>query len=429
VKIGLHALGASARIVATSLRSRKALAWALTDQLIVSAANFLTTIVVARALGIEDFGYFALTWAVLLFGQSLLSAFIVFPMMSILPQLDASTRAAYLPPYVSLAALTAIIVPIAAVPPLLVFLSTTISSSLLGTMVPLVVASVALQAHEILRRLAFALGRPERGTLSDVVRYLALGAGLWLIVSNFQVDAGIVFWLQGGAALAGTAACIGIVPLPSPELSSIVGVARRHWSSARWLLGSAVLSWVTANWLYLVVGQFVGAGAIGGIRASETLMGVFSVLVQSLQNVVPVNAARRLHAGGPVDLARYVDRVVVVLLLVGCTVSAGAALLAGPLFHLAFGPEFAQHSGLLLWFGLVATLVAIELPVSAGLRAMEKTGPIFHSYLASAAWMIVAGTAATFVLGLPGAVGAFVATWAMRVGFIYLALRRHAVGR
>ena len=57
---------------------------------------------------------------------------------------------------------------------------------------------------------------------------------------------------------------------------------------------------------------------------------------------------------------------------------------------------------------------------------MEKTGPIFSSYLASTAWMIVGGTSATYGFGLMGAVSALVATWGIRVMFIYVALRRLA---
>ena len=36
--------------------------WALADQAIVSGASFITTVLIARYLGMEEFGRFALAW-------------------------------------------------------------------------------------------------------------------------------------------------------------------------------------------------------------------------------------------------------------------------------------------------------------------------------------------------------------------------------
>ncbi len=41
--------------------------WALADQVMVSGVNFLTGILLARGLGIEEFGRFTLAWMVVLF--------------------------------------------------------------------------------------------------------------------------------------------------------------------------------------------------------------------------------------------------------------------------------------------------------------------------------------------------------------------------
>ena len=60
--------------------------WALTDQAMVSGVNFLTGIVLARYLGIEEFGRFTLAWMAVLLVNSLQSGLIVQPMMSIGPK-------------------------------------------------------------------------------------------------------------------------------------------------------------------------------------------------------------------------------------------------------------------------------------------------------------------------------------------------------
>jgi len=68
---------------------------ALFDQGLVSAANFLTNILLARAFGVRDYGVFALAWIAVLFANSLQYALIVTPMMSVGPKQEPDERPAY----------------------------------------------------------------------------------------------------------------------------------------------------------------------------------------------------------------------------------------------------------------------------------------------------------------------------------------------
>ena len=69
--------------------------WALADQAMVSGVNFLTAILLARYLGIEEFGRFTLAWMVVLFAASIQHAAINSPMMSTGPKQSTAERPAY----------------------------------------------------------------------------------------------------------------------------------------------------------------------------------------------------------------------------------------------------------------------------------------------------------------------------------------------
>ena len=60
--------------------------WALADQAVVSSANFLTGILVARFAGIEEYGVYVLAWVVLEIVQSFQDSLVILPMMSIGPK-------------------------------------------------------------------------------------------------------------------------------------------------------------------------------------------------------------------------------------------------------------------------------------------------------------------------------------------------------
>ena len=40
--------------------------WALSDQAMISASNFLTSVIAARMMGIEEFGRFMIAWMIIL---------------------------------------------------------------------------------------------------------------------------------------------------------------------------------------------------------------------------------------------------------------------------------------------------------------------------------------------------------------------------
>ena len=65
--------------------------WALADQSVVSGANFVTGILLARFLGPEMFGLYVLLQAVLLYVNSFQGALIFQPMMSAAPHTSTTT--------------------------------------------------------------------------------------------------------------------------------------------------------------------------------------------------------------------------------------------------------------------------------------------------------------------------------------------------
>ena len=133
--------------------------WALADQAMVSGVNFLTGILLARYLGIEEFGRFTLAWMVVLFAASIQHAAINSPMMSIGPkQPEAEAPAYYGAVMVQQAVFGTLVF-------LLVWGGTSLSAGFFpewrieGLALPLACAAVAYQFQDFLRRYFFTRGR------------------------------------------------------------------------------------------------------------------------------------------------------------------------------------------------------------------------------------------------------------------------------
>ena len=66
------------------------------DQAVVSGGNFLLGVFLARVLGLEHYGEYALAWLVVLFCSSIHHAWIINPMYTFYPKYDADKKSEYL---------------------------------------------------------------------------------------------------------------------------------------------------------------------------------------------------------------------------------------------------------------------------------------------------------------------------------------------
>jgi len=78
-----------------TIKIYKNINWTFADQAIVSGTNFLFGVLVARFVGVDEFGLFTLAWLLVSFVSMLQNALILSPMMSIGPKVTRSNEADY----------------------------------------------------------------------------------------------------------------------------------------------------------------------------------------------------------------------------------------------------------------------------------------------------------------------------------------------
>ncbi len=377
--------------------------WALADQALVSGVNFLTGILLARFLGLEDFGRFTLAWMAVQFLNSIQHAMINAPMMSIGPKQAAGDAPAYF---------GAVLVQQAAFAALgfaLLWAGAVASGAVapdwrLGAVaLPMAAAGAAFQAQDHLRRVFFTQGRPGAAFVSDALRY---GGQLVLIVALAaagDLDAAAALWVIAGVAGLAFAVSFPLAARIAWRSEVFAATLARHWRFARWLGASALMHWLSANIYTLIAGALLGAGAVGALRAAQNLMGVMHIVFQGLENVVPARAVRHLRDGGVSALGGFLVRLGGAMVAVTAVVALIAA--AAPAFwlELLYGPGFAGYGDVLRWYAAIYVVLALALPLRAGLNALEDTKPIFIANLAAFIFAALGCYGFVKVFGLFGA--------------------------
>ncbi|MFZ1085827.1 MAG: hypothetical protein WAN35_12760 [Terracidiphilus sp.] len=372
-------------------------AWALTDQAVVSATNFLTNVMLLRFMGLREFGVFILAWMSVQFVNSLQTALIVAPMMSVGPKQEEKDRPFYFGAVVfqelALVAFCFVLVLVA------VKLSGSFfpGKNLQQLALPLAVSAFAYQMQDFLRRYFFSTCQSSRAFADDALSYLPQLPIIFLLHSAGHLNSANALWVMAGTSILGLAPWFFWMEPLVFNRHWIKAITRRHWKFSRWLTGSSLLVWTSSNLFVLSAPIYYGAAAAGAMKAAQNLMAATHVWFQGLDNVVPVETARHLRAGGVPSMLVYTRSIL--LKWGGLTALFAVIMAVAPGFwlRLAYGPEVVQYGFVLRYYALLYVIVFLGGPLRAGLQALEFTKPIFWSYLAM--------TALAFAFAVPMAKG------------------------
>ncbi|MEM9683945.1 MAG: oligosaccharide flippase family protein [Pseudomonadota bacterium] len=376
--------------------------WALSDQALVSAVNFLTTIIVARMVDIEEFGIFSIAWMIILLSKDLQNAAINAPMMSIGPKQDMKD----LPFYYGAALVQQF--GFATVSFLLVVLGSVVATLIYpdvlapGFALALACAVVADQMQDFIRRYFYANERPFAVLVNDVINY---GSRLVILVILFQTtmtDSVGILWVMCICAVAGIAA--GAVTFGAVRLDRqwIISIARRHWGFSKWTSGNSILRWFSGNLIILMSGTVLGPQAIGAIRASINVLAPRNVLILGLNNIVLVRGSRIFQSDGKIGLRRYLLKVTALGVSFDVVLAIVAFAFAEEIMYYLYGPEFVPYAFIIYWLACTNIIHFFSFPIGMGLQILEITRPYFISALIEAAFGITASYFLVRWFDLPG---------------------------
>ena len=375
----------------------------LADQVVVSASNFLTVVLIARALGPREFGVFSIAWLIVLFFASLQFALISSPMMSIAPKQSPDDEPAYFGAVFFQQAVFSVI------SLLLVWLCASAVAVLapqlgIGDLaLPIALAAFAYQSKDFLRRYFFVVGRLRSAVTIDLISYLGQIAVVGWLFTTENLGSRSALW----AIIATSVISIVVFGPRVKSLGWRPAVFRqvfgRHWRFSRWLAADAALQF-GSGYLYLfVAGGILGPAAVGALRAAQNLMGVIQVITLGLENIVPTKAGWHYHHYGVPGLLAYIGRVAVAgevtTVLIGLVVAAAPEFWLG----LVFGDSYVGHGGLVRLFAIIYAVVFVMTPIRAGLRAIEYTSPMLSSTAASSLVALASAYPLVRLFGVTGA--------------------------
>lgn len=414
--------GKLSETVRARLRAARDPALSFTDQALSSACNFLTTILLARALGLEAFGIYTMVWLALYLAMSLQLGLIVSPMMSIGTKEQGAEAEAYYT-IVFLHQAGYVVVASGAIFVALTFVAGT-DSTLAGAALPGAMAAASYLTQDFLRRYLFARRRPAGILLIDAINQaLKLGAlaALW---QAGMIGVATALWAVAAAAAVSTLCGLGMSGPLLWRRQVLASVTGRQWRSARWLVLTGSVQWVLSYSGLLVTAGLFGPKVLGALRAAQSLLAVLNVVREALENIVPPLAGKAFAEGGMPALHRTLRRAMLFAGLVGAVTVLGLGLFGPWLLHRLYGGEILEFDWVIIWYAFAFPMALTSLVLGCAFRALERTRPVFVASLVGGCFNLLVVYPAAAAFGVAGLIAVtLLSELAALVVLVMLALR------
>ncbi len=351
------------------------------DQTIVSATNFFASLIIARALGIQEFGIYSLFFIFLIlldtFQHSIFSA----PMMSLAPaKEEPSTQENYFSSIMMAQTITSIVIALLCYALGLTVAHLTGDPHSHNYLIPFALCVFIFPTQEWVRRYLFTKQATLHALYLDTIRsMIQIGLLVYCAVTD-TISVGQALYI-----LAFSSAIVYLVGparhLLSIDIGGIRPALRENWNHARHLLPSSLLEWTRLQGFMLIGGLLIGVQAIGAIRAAQNILGPLNIIYQAADNIFPIEGARRLAQEGEKNTIRYFKMAAtrgILILSIPCILISFSAQW---IMEFLYGDQFTSYYQLIIWQA-ISLLLIFSLKVGTSfMRSFHITKPILMSSL------------------------------------------------
>ena len=346
--------------------------FSIIDQAIVSGANFLTTLIIARTCSQEELGVYALAWTVVLFLAALQCNLITVPYTMYCHRHTGRSLAEYSGSTLVLQ-MMASLVAMACFLGLVILLSLGFGPERLRPAAWVLLGVIPLLLlRDYARRFALAhLAMRTAITIDVVVAVLQIGTLLvlgWIGLLSAAAVYGVM-----SAACAVACLCwwwLDAQPMRFSTKRFLVDCGR-NWSFGRWAMLSQLtgLGFYALPWILALVH---GEAQTGVLAACTTLVGLSNLFVMGMNNYLMPKAARAFAAGGPHGLCRVLRKALLYAAMVLGGLCVVVYFVGNSLAWIVYGSHYADTGSLITVLAVATFADAMGLIASTGLWAMDR---------------------------------------------------------
>lgn len=375
---------------------RTTIAWGFIDQAFSSATNFGLSLLAGRMLGPSGLGQVFLAFSVYLFVLVVQRALVTETLLALTSAYDRQRRAETAGVGLTLSILVGI---------LATLIAAVVGFALPGSGgTPLLLVAPWLcvtLVQDFWRSLLFRERRASAAAANDAIWFITMAASLPIAWVFRTEEAVMCVWGLGalGGAVAGF---IQTRVRPSSIRGALSWWSREAWPFGRWNVAAAIVVNIGVSLWAFVLAAIVGAAALGGYRAVESLFAPLSLIGPAVA-LPGLPAIARAYAVG------YRQARDVAVRLSGIAVAASLAFFSAfflggwHLLPLLYGSEFLRYRNLVVPIAIGQTLSAAAVGFSPLLKVQRRGRFLLLARVAALVLGIGLGALGAIRYGLIGA--------------------------
>ena len=350
----------------------------LFDQTMVSGVNFLVAILITRFLGLEEFGVFATAWMLVLFFSSIQQAIIVAPIYTLSAQQENTSsflgQALNLQLIFSVVSLLLSLIIISIV---FYFNNEWYRNGLIFSL-PSTVALFLLQ--DFFRRKFFVENLGSTVFLSDLITYALQPI---IIIALFYFN-----HLSIHSFLTGINICMLLVSLvhffrmDKQKLGKqTIIVWKQFWKFSKHLFFTSILQWFSGNYFIVFATAVLGPLAIGIIRIAQNLMGILHILFLTLENLIPIEAAKILKRKGRIPTLQFFKQITIKTGIVTGVILILMSFFSSFLIKNIYGAEYQKYNYVVIGFSIIYIFIFFGTIMRFIIRTFEENRIVLENYI------------------------------------------------
>jgi O-antigen/teichoic acid export membrane protein len=394
--------------------------WSIGDQAAVSAGNFVTSVLLARALAPAEYGVYALLFAFIIALNGIHAALVTYGLslhgaaqpQEILERLCGQSLA------------------------LTLVLSTALGFVIVGVALALhqpaaapwaFLALLCWELQETTRRALMAALRHGAALWGDIASYVGQAAIVLILVSRHEISLVTAFAAIAATSALGAAIQSAQLRLRWLHFAGATALIPAFWRLGRWTMLANFARGLTTQ-IFIWILALRSMGDVGAFQSLMNVLGVTNPILFSLSNLlVPLVAASASKNGGPNSSPlratfRYSSRAGALLLpyyavILAVPIVALRIFYGADSAYLTFGPDLR-----ILVFGYVFLFLSHVL--AAHEYGEGRSDIVFRCQLAGAVVALATGLPLAMRYGVLGACWAFGITFAIQTLIFGWYLRR-----
>lgn len=403
----------------------------IADQALVSGAHLLVNVLLARWLGAEPFGIFALGFAGLLLLMGFHEALILEPMSVLGPSTYGDRLGAYFRAQLRLH------LRVVGAPALLIVIAGIVSWAFIGKQGSVLVgaggASPLIFLFFVFRRFFYLTHRPGAAAIGSAAYFLASLLSLsWISAAHVLSPASAFGALAAGAVIATVVLAWMVRPSSLDRGLDTSEVLRQHWNYGRWMVASSVLYLLSFQAQLFLAAGFLGLGAAGAMRAMHVLIAPLMQGITAILSLTLPVLSRDFSEGNLQTLRRKAFAVGLVLVAASFAYEIILLLFRVPIVTALYGADFDEFTWLVPLMGVIGIIVAVTAGYSLVLRAAQRPQHHLFAIGITAPVALVSALMFTWLWGLAGAAASLIlsyGTGALVTAMLYRSWSAGATGR